>query len=176
MKKTFLISLLAAVVFALPGCNGTESPSDPYLFKYTMKNDTDREIVVSYDDYYYGGFGYGTDLRTITVAPGKSEVVIGYIIYGDYTKPMPVSDIFADDDVIPFGGIKLDDINDETWEEMATKVMVGDREAPHSIWLRKHWSFEEKNYEYNYTLTVTDDLLEALGMEFAQEEQEPVAE
>jgi hypothetical protein len=88
---------------------------------------------------------------------------------------MPEFDIFAADDVIPFQGIKLDDIDDETWEEMATKVMVGDREAPHSIWLREHWSFEEKNYEFNYTLTITDSFLEELGMEFAQEE-EPVAE
>ncbi len=164
MKKVFLFAALAVVAIALSGCNKTESPRDPYTWIFTVVNDTDSEIVVSYDSYSYGYYSYGSEISTFEIAPGESKVVFGHIGYGDYNDPPTDPDGYATDDVLPFG-VKLDQMNDEIWEELKTKIMVGDRELSHEVWLRDYWSFEEKeNYIYNYALTVNDELVEELAI------------
>ena len=169
MKKVFLFAALAVAAIALTGCNKTDPPAaDPYTWTYTVVNDTDSEIVVSYNPDYYGYYGYGlTEVETFDIAPGESKIVIGYTMFGDYSKPVEVSDIYAEDDVIPFQGTKSAEITKHMWEEeLKTKVMVGDREISHEVWLREYWSFEEKeNYTYNYTLRVNDELVEELAVE-----------
>jgi hypothetical protein len=91
MKRAFLFSIIAiaAVAVALPGCR-KPIPEFPFDWEYTVKNDTDREIVVSYNLVDYGYSYYGgepvTETVSVTIAPGDSRTVIEYTSYGQYNN------------------------------------------------------------------------------------------
>jgi hypothetical protein len=138
MKKVILSTLLAAAL-AMTGC-GHEDCDAGYIWNFDVKNETAGTIVFTVP----GG--------AIALAPGETQSVNSDWSLGPCNAQTPMKDGYEPDDYIPWG----------TADTEFSIRFLGGEVIPNELMQRKHWEFEATHYTCDYTLTVTDKLLESL--------------
>lgn len=130
---------------------------DPEIYRiFVVENGTDDKPVVIFEEDPINGTPATVE---VTLEPNQRDTIkvqstVGY-------SATPLEDDYTDENFPLFAyGDRVNGIIGFLYS-----ITVDDKKVSDEIWLRKNWSYESNNYLRTYTLTVTNELLDALPPE-----------
>jgi hypothetical protein len=142
--------LAATATLIMTGCDKND-PTVDYCVVLEVKNDTDREIVLT------NSTAVNARNMSVTIGPGASGSTVCKLYSGPAAQDSPLEDHFEDDDVLPFGDATLSQLPEGGyWVNMT----LGGAAVDGKVWTRKHWTFRADGRNRVYSLTVTGEFID----------------